>query len=967
MSLERRAGLPCSRDRHRLPGMRDDACRLTSFSCWLAEGPRPQVTYPTPCVHPSFRRPLQLLSWSLRWERADEVAGDDDISEDSDDIHEGADDDDIDEGAGDDIEEDADDDVIHEDDDDTDDYADYDDIDEYAGDDNIDEDTDYDDIDEYADDDDIGKDADDDDTDYDDIDEYADHDTDKDTDDDDIYKDTDDDGIDEYANDDDTDKDTDDDDIYKDTDGDADGDNDIRMAFFQKWLHDLDGLYQKTRRDRDSGGVVVRLLASHLGEPGSILCGIPPPPDSHLWESCRTMLLVVRFSRDLPLPRRCISTPLHTNLVSLLAALNTSFHIRPTLLHPRGGRVAGRRCRTRSATAERGMLWNGASILDRPARVWRTGLLPRRWPGDVRSGMWGMLHEASLSARVTAVTLADLPLRSCTGIPSRERRGEGGKGCNAQEPERGLGGNERSLRKPADQQHRPARFPHAKIREWPGSGIEPGSSWWQASRLTAQPPRAQHYWNFGRYHYWRRPPVRRWSEVREVMCSNPKQGMGAAVAERLACSPPTKANRAQSPAGATLGFSDVGIVLNDAATRWVFWRISRPPLFFSFRRCSVLTSVTLIGSQDLALRAWLAPATGSSAYISPASARARALCVRRGTQFVDLLSASALTTPKRHTTSPPPPLMIIARAVIGAPAARTTHLAHHRSADAAFTASPGLRTRNNVATPLIFGGAVVSERLDCSPLTKVNRVQFPAVHYRIYLSPYGDRPGGDKTAATLPPAGLTDSHPRWSACKMGIATTTYPTSSGEKIAETNLLTNSLCGKRNENLPPRRCRGASPWPSDYRSATLPLSYGATHVIAATNKKFLMAESPLELRGSSGREAKINEQPINTKLRRKDSKNALPFSPYFLLRESLRGTTSPEKFHFSPSCPRRIPLSPARGVSMEQRWNERAGKREIPEETRQPSAGMKGRGKREIPEKIRLPKASSGTTPTCENPE
>ncbi|KAJ8871040.1 hypothetical protein PR048_027344 [Dryococelus australis] len=46
------------------------------------------------------------------------------------------------------------------------------------------------------------------------------------------------------------------------------------------------------------------------------------------------------------------------------------------------------------------------------------------------------------------------------------------------------GRNGRSPRKPADQFHRPARFPHA-IRP----GIEPGSPWWEARRLPDQPPR----------------------------------------------------------------------------------------------------------------------------------------------------------------------------------------------------------------------------------------------------------------------------------------------------------------------------------------------------------------------------------------------------------------------------------------------------------------------------------------------
>ncbi|KAJ8889779.1 hypothetical protein PR048_009282 [Dryococelus australis] len=66
---------------------------------------------------------------------------------------------------------------------------------------------------------------------------------------------------------------------------------------------------------------------------------------------------------------------------------------------------------------------------------------------------------------------------------------------------------------------------------------------------------------------------------------------GAAVAKRLACSPPTKANRVQSPA--------VGISLVSG-----FSRGSPISLAISFRRCSVLTLITRIGSQDLAVKSW---------------------------------------------------------------------------------------------------------------------------------------------------------------------------------------------------------------------------------------------------------------------------------------------------------------------------------------------------------------------------
>ncbi|KAJ8867543.1 hypothetical protein PR048_031345 [Dryococelus australis] len=66
---------------------------------------------------------------------------------------------------------------------------------------------------------------------------------------------------------------------------------------------------------------------------------------------------------------------------------------------------------------------------------------------------------------------------------------------------------------------------------------------------------------------------------------------GAAVAERLACLPPTKAIRVQSPAGSLRIFAR-----GDRAGRC---RWSTGLLGCLLGRCSMLTSVTLVGSQDL--------------------------------------------------------------------------------------------------------------------------------------------------------------------------------------------------------------------------------------------------------------------------------------------------------------------------------------------------------------------------------
>ncbi|KAJ8878814.1 hypothetical protein PR048_019400 [Dryococelus australis] len=71
----------------------------------------------------------------------------------------------------------------------------------------------------------------------------------------------------------------------------------------------------------------------------------------------------------------------------------------------------------------------------------------------------------------------------------RDVQGGGGR-CTRRAPQQaekkneGAGGNGRSPRKPADQRHRPARFPPMTR-----PGIEAGLPWWAASVLTALPPR----------------------------------------------------------------------------------------------------------------------------------------------------------------------------------------------------------------------------------------------------------------------------------------------------------------------------------------------------------------------------------------------------------------------------------------------------------------------------------------------
>ncbi|KAJ8871797.1 hypothetical protein PR048_028137 [Dryococelus australis] len=73
---------------------------------------------------------------------------------------------------------------------------------------------------------------------------------------------------------------------------------------------------------------------------------------------------------------------------------------------------------------------------------------------------------------------------------------------------------------------------------------------------------------------------------------------GATVVERLACSPPTKAIRVQSPAGSLRVYASGN---RAGRCRWsagFLGDLPFPPPFL-FRRCSIFTSINLIGSQDL--------------------------------------------------------------------------------------------------------------------------------------------------------------------------------------------------------------------------------------------------------------------------------------------------------------------------------------------------------------------------------
>ncbi|KAJ8897461.1 hypothetical protein PR048_002807 [Dryococelus australis] len=78
------------------------------------------------------------------------------------------------------------------------------------------------------------------------------------------------------------------------------------------------------------------------------------------------------------------------------------------------------------------------------------------------------------------------------------------------------------------------------------------------------------------------------------------RALGEAATERLARSPPTKAKRVQSPAGSLRIFACRN---RTGRCRWSAGFLGDLPFPRpSFRRCSILTSITLIGSQGLAVK-----------------------------------------------------------------------------------------------------------------------------------------------------------------------------------------------------------------------------------------------------------------------------------------------------------------------------------------------------------------------------
>ncbi|KAJ8867250.1 hypothetical protein PR048_031049 [Dryococelus australis] len=141
------------------------------------------------------------------------------------------------------------------------------------------------------------------------------------------------------------------------------------------------------------------------------------------------------------------------------------------------------------------------------------------------------------------------------------------------------------------------------------------------------------------------------------------------------------------------GFSDVGIVLDDAVSRRVFSAISSFPAL-SLRRRSIFTLITLIGSQDLAVK-------------SRPNLFTRLTCGSVGEEAIqhDLIFPSYFRSDNFRIYGAVPEYTLPLTPCVG------------------FRDS---RDEEVYLSTFILTGATVAERLNCSPPTKVTRIQSPA-------------------------------------------------------------------------------------------------------------------------------------------------------------------------------------------------------------------------------------------------
>ncbi|KAJ8874099.1 hypothetical protein PR048_024940 [Dryococelus australis] len=171
-----------------------------------------------------------------------------------------------------------------------------------------------------------------------------------------------------------------------------------------------------------------------------------------------------------------------------------------------------------------------------------------------------------------------------------------------------------------------------------------------------------------------------------------------AVAERLECSPPIKVKRVQSPAGLLPDFR----MWESCRTIPLVDGFSRGSPALSFRRCSVLTSITLINSQYLAPKPPKSIHSPLGLYYDLHAKQVEKYCTVTIHSLFDWAYQNQVT-----------PTLNFRDWLADTPQTSTTSGDHVRR---------------------MYGGAAVAEWLACSPPTMANRVQSPAGLLRIFAT-----------------------------------------------------------------------------------------------------------------------------------------------------------------------------------------------------------------------------------------
>ncbi|KAJ8871836.1 hypothetical protein PR048_028176 [Dryococelus australis] len=338
-------------------------------------------------------------------------------------------------------------------------------------------------------------------------------------------------------------------------------------------------------------------------------------PDYRKWESCRTMPLVGGFSRGSRVPAR--------------------FHFGAAPYSPQSPSSALKTSLLRAAKI------SCALITSRQAAWWRVNKrqgCPRGVVFTPRAGRFTpalRLDAREVRPKFSAesptpyrpATSLNLPVNCRTSGTDWLRR-EFANLCpmrviemsmeQRRNEKEGETGDPEKTRRPTASSATIPTYDNLVIRP----GMEPGSPWWEVSVLTTRPPRAPIFLRFDKKSVNKPPPraeddsrsvsVHHSSSLLETLAPRLAQWLEVLVGcyppdaavprwfERLARSPPTKANRFQSPAG------------SPDFRRWEscqtmplvggFYRGSPVSPALSLRCCFIFTSITLIGSLDLAVK-----------------------------------------------------------------------------------------------------------------------------------------------------------------------------------------------------------------------------------------------------------------------------------------------------------------------------------------------------------------------------